>query len=75
MRVTDEALARRRRLILGGLIGLLILFQAAAGLFALWHSHASCKPRRTVACAGCHQRDAQGPRGAGFRGRQAAQAL
>lgn len=41
MRVTDEALARRRRLILGGLIGLLILFQSAAGLFALWHTHAA----------------------------------
>jgi methyl-accepting chemotaxis protein len=39
--MTQRAADRNRRMKLGGLVGLLMLVQAAAGLFALWHSHAS----------------------------------
>ena len=65
MRVTDEALARRRRLILGGLIGLLILFQSAAGLFALWHSHAAeTQSRGRLAAVAAALDEARAARGA-----------
>ena len=39
--MTARALDRSRRLKLGALVGLLMLAQAAAGLFALWYSHAA----------------------------------
>lgn len=39
--MTARAVARNRRMKLGGLVGLLMLAQAAAGLFALWYSHAA----------------------------------
>lgn len=39
--MTARAVDRNRRMKLGGLVGLLMLAQAAAGLFALWYSHAA----------------------------------
>jgi hypothetical protein len=39
--MTASAVDRNRRMKLGGLVGLLMLAQAAAGLFALWYSHAA----------------------------------
>jgi methyl-accepting chemotaxis protein len=39
--MTARTTDRHRRMTLGGLVGLLMLAQAAAGLFALWYSHAA----------------------------------
>lgn len=39
--MTARAADRHRRMKLGGLVGLLLLIQAGAGLFALWSSHAA----------------------------------
>lgn len=39
--MTVRAVDRHRRMKLGGLVGLLVLIQAGAGLFALWYSHVS----------------------------------
>ena len=41
-RASDQS----RRLVLGGSLGLLILFQTCAGLFALWYSHKSAADNR-----------------------------
>ena len=37
---------QNRRVMLGGIVGLLMLLQAGAGLFALWYSHASAAQSR-----------------------------
>jgi hypothetical protein len=41
-----RAVDQSRRLVLGGCLGLLILFQTCAGLFALWYSHKSADDNR-----------------------------
>ena len=41
-----RALDQSRRLVLGGFLGLLILFQAFSGLFAIWYSHESAAKNR-----------------------------
>ncbi len=41
-----RAVEQNRRVMLGGIVGLLMLLQAGAGLFALWYSHASAAQSR-----------------------------
>jgi hypothetical protein len=41
-----RAVDQNRRVMLGGILGLLILLQAGGGLFALWYSHASAAQSR-----------------------------